>query len=122
MTIRSRRESRPGCLRLAGHRESGHRCAGDAVVRRAGRRDSAEPELIALAKGIGALCWQLQEPVDWLIGWRGQWIPCEVKTGKGTFTEQQVRFSIAAKERGLIVWVWRTPEDVLSSLGARRTA
>lgn len=95
-----------------------------ASVRHAARRDANEPELVTLARQIGALMWPLDEPVDWLCGWRGQWIPTEVKNpdGKNRATEQQVRFGIAAKERQLPLWVWRTEADVLASLGARVAA
>jgi hypothetical protein len=93
-------------------------------MRLAAQRDSNEPALVALARQIGALCWQLDEPVDWIVGWRGCWYPTEIKNpdGKNQLTDQQVRFSIAAKERLLPVWIWRREDDVLRDLGARRTA
>ena len=87
-------------------------------MRRAARRDANEPALIQLAREIGAVCINIQEPVDWLIGWRGRWYPCEVKTLKGDYTDQQVLFMGAAKERELQVWAWRTADDVMRSLGA----
>jgi hypothetical protein len=93
------------------------------VTRRAARRDRNEPELVRLARQIGAVTWSLQEPVDYLVGWRGSWYPCEIKNGKaGKLTPQQILFSAAAKERELPVWIWRTPEDVLRDLQARQTA
>lgn len=93
-------------------------------MRRAARRDANEPGLVALARQIGALCWPLDEPVDWLVWWRGSWHPTEIKNpdGKNRYTEQQVQFLIAAKERSAVVWTWRTEADVLSSLGARVSA
>jgi hypothetical protein len=79
---------------------------------------------VKLARQIGALAWPLDEPIDWIIGWRGRWYPCEVKNpeGRNRFTPTQILFSAAAKERELPLWVWRTSDDVLRSLGARQTA
>ena len=91
-------------------------------MRHAARRDANEPALIRLARQLGAVCINIQEPVDWLIGWRGRWYPCEIKTATGTYTDQQVLFIAAAKERELPVWTWRSEDDVLRSLGARRGA
>jgi hypothetical protein len=94
------------------------------VTRYAARRDANEPELVALARQIGAVMWPLAEPVDWLCGWRGRWFPTEIKNqdGRNRLTEQQILFSAAAKERELPVWIWRSADDVLQSLGARQTA
>jgi hypothetical protein len=94
------------------------------MKRYACRRDGNEPELVLLARQIGALMWPLSEPVDWLVGWRGRWYPTEIKNpdGRNRATEQQILFSAAAKERQLPVWVWRTEDDVLRDLGARRAA
>jgi hypothetical protein len=90
------------------------------VTRHAQRRDGNEPELVRMARQVGAVCWPLAEPVDWLVGWRGRWYPCEIKNGKaGRFTAQQIIFSAAAKERELPVWVWRSEADVLRDLGVR---
>ena len=91
-------------------------------MRYAARRDANEPALIALARGIGAVCVNIQQPVDWLIGWRGCWYPCEIKAEKGTYRDAQVKFFIAAKERQLPAWTWRTEADVLQALGAKRGA
>jgi hypothetical protein len=79
---------------------------------------------VQLAVQIGAVMWKLDQPTDFLCGWHGQWIPTEIKNveGKNRLTEQQVRFQIAARERQLPLWIWRTRGDVLRSLGARETA
>jgi hypothetical protein len=94
------------------------------VKRYAARRDANEPELVMLARQIGAVMWPLAEPVDWLVGWRGRWYPTELKNpeGRNRLTEQQILFSAAAKERELPVWIWRSEDDVFRDLGARRTA
>ena len=91
-------------------------------MRHAARRDGNEAELIALARGIGAVCINIQTPVDWLIGWRGAWYPCEIKAPNGSYQESQILFLAAAKGRELPAWTWRTEDDVLRSLGAKRGA
>ena len=96
-------------------------------MRYAAKRDANEGPLIATAKSLGALAWALDEPTDWLIGWRGQWIPTEIKNPvqeghADEYTPNQLRFRIKAKEHGLPIWIWRTEADVLASLGARRSA
>jgi len=94
------------------------------VKRYAARRDANEPSLVKLARQIGAVMWPLNEPTDWLTGWRGCWYLTEIKNpdGGNRLTEQQILFSAAAKERELPVWIWRTEEDVLRDFGARWTA
>jgi hypothetical protein len=93
------------------------------MTRRACRRDRNEPELVRLARQIGAVMWPLAEPVDFLVGWRGKWVPTEIKNGEaGKLTPQQILFSGEARARELPVWIWRTPEDVLRDLQARLTA
>jgi hypothetical protein len=93
-------------------------------MRHAAARDHNEPALVKLARSIGAVMWPLDEPVDWLCGWRGRWWPVEIKNpdGKNRMTKQQVLFLAAARERELPVWVWRTEDDVMRDLGARRAA
>jgi hypothetical protein len=93
------------------------------VTRYAARRDQNEPELVRLARQIGAVMWPLAEPVDFLVGWRGKWVPVEIKNGAaGRLTPQQILFSGEARTRSLPVWIWRCAEDVMRDLGARQTA
>lgn len=93
-------------------------------MRHAAKRDANEQPLIALAEALGAYMWPLDEPVDWLCGYRGQWIPTEIKNpdGRNRPTDQQVRFTTEAGHRRLPVWVWREEADVLRDLNARRSA
>lgn len=93
-------------------------------MRRAAKRDANEGKLVNLARSIGALCWPLDEPVDWLVWWRGSSHPTEIKNpdGKNRYTDHQVQFLMAARERTAVVWTWRTEADVLASLGARVAA
>jgi hypothetical protein len=66
-------------------------------------------------------------PLDWWLLWRGQWVPVEIKDPnvegrKNEFTPAQRRFFAFAREHGGKWLTWRTTEDVLRDLGARRTA
>ena len=92
-----------------------------SLNRYAARRDANEGPLVRLARQLGALMLQ-EPPLDWLCGWRGQWVPVEIKTAKGKYTDAQVRFLMYAKERQLPVYTWRSEDDVLRDLGAQRTA
>jgi hypothetical protein len=85
------------------------------------KRDANEPELVKLARRLGAELRKLP-PLDWWVGHRGRWVPVEIKTDEGEYTEQQVEFIGMCVERGLPVWTWRTESDVMRNLGARRTA
>lgn len=87
-------------------------------MRRAQRRDSNELLLVHTARELGAIMVFLGQPVDWLCGFRGQWAVVEVKARLGRFTPLQKQFMARCKEAGLPVWVWRTVDDVLKSLGA----
>ena len=57
-------------------------------TRRAGKRDSIEPEVIAMAKKYGWLVQQL-DPFDLLCHRRGETILVEVKSGNRPLTESQ---------------------------------
>lgn len=57
-----------------------------------GKRDAAEQGIIDALRATGAVVWQLSgtSNPDLLILSRGQWVPCEVKTGKaGKLTRNQ---------------------------------
>ncbi len=45
------------------------------------RVDANQSEIVSELRGRGALVVILGQPVDLLIGWRGQWCLCEVKSG-----------------------------------------
>lgn len=92
-----------------------------SLNRFAARRDANENDLVKAARLLGALLEQ-EGPLDWWCFWRGQWIPVEIKTPKGTYTDAQVLFLARCKERQAPVWTWRTTDDVYRCLGARITA
>jgi len=56
------------------------------------KRDFSEPEVVRTLQELGFSVWRLDQPVDLLLGFRGQTYLAEVKTGKGKFNENQVRF------------------------------
>jgi hypothetical protein len=92
-----------------------------SLNRYAKRRDANEPELVGVARQLGA---QLEQvgPLDWWLGWKGNWKPVEIKTDKGKYTEEQILFMARCKEHGNPHLTWRTVDDVLASLNARQTA
>lgn len=89
--------------------------------RYAQRRDANEPQLVTIARQLGA---QLEKagPLDFWCGWRGKWFPVEIKTPTGKYTPEQVLFMARCTEHQNPHVTWRTAEDVLASLGARQTA
>ena len=92
-----------------------------SLNRDAWRSDANEPELVGVARQLGA---QLEQvgPLDWWMGWRGTWRPVEIKTEKGKYTDEQILFMARCKEHGNPHLTWRTVDDVLASLNARQTA
>lgn len=92
-----------------------------SLPRYAARRDANEHELVALARQLGAQFEKIG-PLDFWAGWRGRWVPLEIKTEEGSYTDKQVLFLARCKERQLPVWTWRIENDVYRDLGARRSA
>lgn len=98
-----------------------------SLNRYAKRRDTNEDDLVVFAKGCGIELVKTDKPLDWLAGWRGQWVPTEIKRPDkeghaDEFTDAQRLFITRARDCRLPVWVWRTSDDVLRSIGARRSA
>lgn len=91
-------------------------------IPRYGRRDANEPELILLARKLGAFMYRTDKPGDWLCGFRGAWSIVEIKVLDGDYTPSQIAFRREAEERRLPYWTWRTDEDVFRDLSARRAA
>ena len=94
---------------------------------RAKRRDDVEPDLIKLARKLGAWMIKLDEPCDWLMFYRGVWQPVEVKDPSceghaDEFTPAQRAFRAEAFQRGAKLIVWRTINDVLYTLNGRVAA
>ena len=55
------------------------------------KRDTNEPAIVAALEQVGAVVFRLNAPgcPDLLVGWRGTWLPMEVKTPTGTLTRLQ---------------------------------
>lgn len=89
-------------------------------------RDANEPELVKLAKQLCAQWWE-GPPMDGWRLFRGVWVPVEIKTGErhgwaDEYTANQKRFLAFCAQHHAPVETWRYEEDVLKSLGAKRTA
>ncbi len=56
------------------------------------KRDRSEPEVVRTLHGLGFSIWRLDQPVDLLLGFRGNLWLAEVKTGKAKFNANQVKF------------------------------
>ena len=79
------------------------------------RRDSNENELVKAARKMGALI-VYAPPLDAWVGWRGKWIPVEIKSEKGKYTDSQVDFLARCSFKGLPAFTWRDLNDVLRDL------
>ncbi len=91
------------------------------------RRDLCEPELIKLARTLGAWMIKLDEPCDWLMWYRGSWELVEIKDPScedhaDEFTPAQRAFRAEAFRRDAKLVVWRTREDVIQTLNGRIAA
>lgn len=88
-----------------------------SLPRYAAKRDDNEPELIKVARAIGAQM-ECSGPLDWWCFFRHRWTPVEIKNpeGKNKYTDEQVLFLIRCKEREAPVWTWRTADDVIRDL------
>ena len=89
-------------------------------------RDTNEPPLLELAKRLGAR-WIEEGPLDGWIFFRGSWMPVEIKLPEreglaSEYTAHQKRFLSWCRGTGATVLLWRTEDDVIKSLGGRRTA
>jgi hypothetical protein len=81
----------------------------------ANKRDNNETSIIKALTGVGATVWQLDQPCDLLVGFRGVNTLMDVKDKGGTLTKDQVLFH--EYWRGQIAIVWN-PDDALRAIGA----
>jgi hypothetical protein len=85
-------------------------------MRRALKRDLAEPAIVSALEKIGALVFRMHTPADLLVRFKRQWFVLEVKT-LGTYRDkrqiEQEQF-IALTDTPRV----RTPEDALRAIGA----
>lgn len=96
-------------------------------MKRYGRRDKNEPELILLAESLGGWMIKTDHPSDWLCWFREDWDVVEIKRPdkegwKSEYTPAQLTFRAEAARRGARLVTWRTSEDVLKHMGAKVAA
>lgn len=92
------------------------------MSRRASRwnkRDANEAPILKTLAQMG-VPWFEAGPLDGWVALNGKFIPVEIKTPDGTFTEGQQRFIEEAMERGCPVCVWRTPEEAVEFVQTMR--
>lgn len=77
----------------------------------AAKRDYAEPEVVRTLQELGFSVWRLDQPVDLLLGFRGDLWLAEVKTGKAKFNANQVKF--VAEWRGKPVIKLTSSQDAI---------
>jgi hypothetical protein len=88
-------------------------------VRRAAKRDAAEPDIVETLQGIGCEVTKLSDTdlPDLLVGWRGKLHLIEVKTGNAKLRPGQEEFRARMAECGVTVKVVRTPPEALDAIG-----
>jgi len=99
----------------------GDRLGGIGMKLRA-KTDDAQPGIVAALRKAGAKVQSLhrvgQGCPDLLVGYRGVWYVCEVKTDKGKLNLDQQAWIDAYKPTP--VHILRTPEHALQMIGATR--
>jgi hypothetical protein len=81
-----------------------------SLSRYANRRDANEKEIVAALEKIGCTVYQLDTPVDILVGYRAKNYLIEIKTKKGKTTEAQREFFASWKGQVRIV---RTVDEAI---------
>ena len=61
-------------------------------MRRAARTDANQPWILEALRKVGARVYYIKEPVDLLVGFRGQTYLLEIKTPDGRMTKSQQDF------------------------------
>ncbi len=96
-------------------------------MRHAARRDANEPELVKIARQLGAWMVEIHEPCDWLMWYRDRWDLVEIKAPSceghaHEFTAAQRAFRAEAMRRGARLLVWHTLDELLESVQGRIAA
>jgi hypothetical protein len=89
-------------------------------MRRAAKRDASEREIVDALRKCGVTVYLLDQPVDALLGYRGETTLAEFKTGKAKLNANQVRFIDAW--RGSAVVTMRTAGDALAWINGELVA
>ncbi|HEU4431092.1 MAG TPA: hypothetical protein VFT98_20205 [Myxococcota bacterium] len=89
-------------------------------MRRAARRDNAEPAIVAALVRLGCHVLPISSPgaPDLLVGWRSRTYLLEVKTGRGKRTPLQEQ--LAGLWNGGPLVLVRTVDEALRAVGAMR--
>lgn len=88
-------------------------------MRRAAKRDTAEPEIVAALRAVGAFVYLHDRPVDLSVRYRGIWYWLEVKTpGQSDHARERKaqREFIALHDVPIVT----TPTEALAAIGACR--
>lgn len=84
--------------------------------RLAARRDQNEPEIRRALEAVGAIIFDMDEPADLLVRFRGSWFVLEVKVAKGKLTAAQVEARELLDSRAIPVV--RTAAEAWQAIGA----
>lgn len=63
-----------------------------SLIRRAKKRDAAEPAIVRALESVGALVYRIDVPADLLVWFRNRWSVLEVKTRKRIDQPKQDEF------------------------------
>lgn len=66
-------------------------------MRRAARVDTMQSEIVIALRHIGAEVWVIGQPCDILVGFRGQWIPIEIKSSEAD-SKRKTNTAVRQKE------------------------
>lgn len=84
-------------------------------IRKAGKRDKIERQIIVELERLGAKVWQLDAPVDLLVGFRGKFYPVEIKSGgAASMRPSQVQFFQDCDAAGLPYFIFDHIDDTLA--------
>lgn len=84
-------------------------------MRRAAKRDTAEPPIVDALERVGAEVWPLDYPVDLLVRFRSSWYLLEVKTGRSKVRKNQQAQRNFIESTGTPIV--RTPMEALKAIG-----
>lgn len=91
--------------------------------RYARKKDKNHSEIIATLRGVGAHVeetYQFPGLLDCIVGFRGCLFWADIKNGKGELTQAERTLIDNFARVGVTLYVWRTPEDALRTIGVLR--
>ena len=90
-------------------------------MRYARKKDTNHNPIIGALRAVGAAVKETyQHPgmLDVICAYRGQLFWADVKYGKGTLTEAEQTLIDDFARVGVTLYVWRTPDEALKTIGA----